>query len=284
MIDRVRVRLQRPLANARAGNDPRARLDPAPAGSHRSTRDRSLTSASRQEFTRMIRLMILDANTIYAAGLCSLLDRQADLRVIAVAVPDDEAPARAAGTAPDLILLGYAASGQETARACRRLLDASPHSKVLVLLPDALADEAGTLLRAGAAGLCLKTRSVSEIANLLRVVQAGDMALPAPIGAHVVDSLPVQDDQAPSAEAVLSALTRRETDVFQLASRGLKNREIAVELGLSPKTIKTHLRNIYHKLGLSGKSELRLLAYQTGLTDLSTWNPQVPPRSPPSMP
>jgi DNA-binding NarL/FixJ family response regulator len=272
MIDRVRVRLpfvrlHRPLANTQAGNDPRARLDPAPSGSHRPTRDRPLTSAHPQEFTRMIRLMILDANTIYAEGLCSLLDRQADLRVTAVAVPDDEAPSRAAGTAPDLILLGYAASGQETARACRRLLDASPHSKVLVLLPDVVTDEAGTLLRAGAAGLCLKTRSIPEIANLLRVVQAGDMVLPASIGARVVDSLPAQDDEAPSAEAVIGALTRRETDVFRLASRGLKNREIAAELGLSPKTIKTHLRNIYRKLDLSGKSELRLLAYRTGLTD-----------------
>jgi DNA-binding NarL/FixJ family response regulator len=218
----------------------------------------------------MIRLMILDANTIYAEGLSSLLDRETGLRVIAVAVPDDDAPARAAGTAPDLILLGYSASGQETAQACRRLLDASPHSKVLVLLPDALADEAGTLLRAGAAGLCLKTRSVLEIVNILRIVQAGDLVLPAPIGARVVDSLPAQDDQAPSAEAVLGALTRRETDVFRLASRGLKNREIAAELGLSPKTIKTHLRNIYHKLSLSGKSELRLLAYQAGLTEPST--------------
>jgi DNA-binding NarL/FixJ family response regulator len=189
------------------------------------------------------------------------------LRVITVAVPDDEAPSRAAGTAPDLILLGYAASGQETAQACRRLLDASPHSKVLVLLPDVVTDEAGTLLRAGAAGLCLKTRSIPEIANLLRVVQAGDMVLPASIGARVVDSLPAQDDEAPSAEAVIGALTRRETDVFRLASRGLKNREIAAELGLSPKTIKTHLRNIYRKLDLSGKAELRLLAYRTGLTD-----------------
>jgi DNA-binding NarL/FixJ family response regulator len=228
----------------------------------------------------MISLMIFDANTIYAAGLCSLLDRQADLRVTAVAVPDDDAPAHAAGSAPDLILLGYSASGQETAQACRRLLEASPHSRVLIMLPDALADEVSTLLRAGAAGLCLKTRSVPEIANILRIVQAGDMVLPAPIGARVVDSLPRQPDQAPSAQAVLDVLTRRETDVFRLASRGLKNREIAAELGLSPKTIKTHLRNIYHKLGLSGKSELRLLAYQAGLTDQSTWDPQVPPGSP----
>ena len=275
MIDRVLVRLpfvrlQRPLESARAGNDPRARLDPAHPGSHRTTSDRPITPAPLQELTPVIRLMILDANTIYANGLCSLLDQQADLRVTAVAVPDDDAPARAAGTAPDLILLGYSASGQDTAQACRRLLDASPHSKVLIMLPDVLTDEAGTLLHAGAAGLCLKTRSVPEIASILRIVQAGDMVLPAPIGARVVDHLPEQDDEAPTAEAVLGALTRRETDVFRLASRGLKNREIAAELGLSPKTIKTHLRNIYRKLDLSGKSELRLLAYQTGLTDPST--------------
>lgn len=228
----------------------------------------------------MIRLMILDADAIYAEGLCTLLDRQADLSVTAVALPDDDAPAHVAWIAPDLILLGYSRSGQDTAQACRRLLEASPHSRLVIMLPDVLADEVGPLLRAGAAGLFLKTKSVQEIANVLRVVQAGDMVLPAPMDARVVDSLPEQHDQASSAQAVIGVLTRREMQVFLLASRGLKNREIAAELDCSPRTIKTHLRNIYRKLGLSSKSELRLLAYETGLTDPSAWNQQAPPRLP----
>jgi DNA-binding NarL/FixJ family response regulator len=228
----------------------------------------------------MITLMILDANAIYAEGLRSLLDRQADLSVTAVALPDDDAPARADRTAPDLILLGYSASGQDIAKVCRLLLDASPNSRVLIMLPSVLTDEVGTLLRAGVAGLCLKTRSVPEIADIIRVVQAGDMVLPAPLAARVVDYLPRQHDKAPNAQTVIGVLTQREKHVFMLASRGLKNNEIAAELGLSPKTIKTHLRNIYRKLDLSGKPELRLLAYKTGLTDESTWNQQVTPRPP----
>jgi len=67
-------------------------------------------------------------------------------------------------------------------------------------------------------------------------------------------------------EEALNALTPREREVFFLASRGLRNAEIASDLYLSEKTIKTHLRNIYNKLNLTSKAELRLFAVKTGLS------------------
>jgi RNA polymerase sigma factor (sigma-70 family) len=82
----------------------------------------------------------------------------------------------------------------------------------------------------------------------------------------VVQQLSRLQEETGRQEEALNALTPREREVFFLASRGMKNAEIAAELYLSEKTIKTHLRNIYNKLNLTSKAELRLFAVRMGLS------------------
>jgi DNA-binding NarL/FixJ family response regulator len=111
----------------------------------------------------------------------------------------------------------------------------------------------------------LKTVGGERLADNIRSVQRGEVLLAPAVAAKVVRQLSRLREETGRQEEALEALTPREREVFFLASRGLRNSEIASQLYLSEKTIKTHLRNIYNKLNLTSKAELRLFAVRMGL-------------------
>jgi two-component system response regulator DevR len=148
---------------------------------------------------------------------------------------------------------------------CRKLLRASPESKVLILSAYDDDQEVTAALIAGASGYVLKTVGGERLADNIRSVSGGEVLLAPTVAAKVVRQLSRLREETGRQEEALEALTPREREVFALASRGLKNAEIAEELYLSEKTIKTHLRNIYNKLNLASKAELRLFAVKMGL-------------------
>jgi DNA-binding NarL/FixJ family response regulator len=119
-------------------------------------------------------------------------------------------------------------------------------------------------LVAGASGYVLKTVGGERLAENIRSVHRGEVLLAPSIAAKVIQQLSRLQKSTDRREDTLEVLTPREREVFALASRGLKNSEIATELFLSEKTVKTHLRNIYGKLDLKSKAELRLLAQRMG--------------------
>jgi DNA-binding NarL/FixJ family response regulator len=148
---------------------------------------------------------------------------------------------------------------------CGQLLKLSPESKVLILSAYDDDEEVSAALIAGASGYVLKTVSGDRLADNIRSVFRGEVLLAPSVAAKVVQQLSRMQSESDRREEALHALTPREKEVFFLASQGLKNAEIADELYLSEKTIKTHLRNIYNKLDLASKAELRLFAVTTGL-------------------
>jgi len=148
---------------------------------------------------------------------------------------------------------------------CRQLLRVSPKSKVLILSAYDNDQEVSASLIAGASGYVLKTVGGERLADNIRSVQRGEVLLAPAVAAKVVRQLSRLREETGRQEEALDGLTPREREVFFLASRGLRNSEIASELYLSEKTIKTHLRNIYNKLNLTSKAELRLFAVRMGL-------------------
>jgi DNA-binding NarL/FixJ family response regulator len=148
---------------------------------------------------------------------------------------------------------------------CGKLLEASPKSRVLILSAYDDDDEVTGALVAGASGYVLKTVDVERLAENIRSVHRGEVLLAPAIAAKVVAQLSRVSESASVQEGAIDSLTPREKEVFHLASGGLRNAEIAAELFLSEKTIKTHLRNIYYKLNLKSKAELRLFAAKMGL-------------------
>jgi two-component system NarL family response regulator len=213
-----------------------------------------------------LKLLVVDDHAIFREGLRALLDMEDDFVVIGEASRGDEAVTMVAEDPPDVILLDLHLPDGSGAQFCRQLLRVSPKSKVLILSAYDDDQEVSAALISGASGYVLKTVGGERLADNIRSVYGGEVLLAPTVAAKVVRQLSRLREETSRQEEALDALTPREREVFFLASRGLKNSEIASELYLSEKTIKTHLRNIYNKLNLASKAELRLFAVKTGLT------------------
>ena len=219
----------------------------------------------------MLKLLVVDDHAVFREGLRALLDLEDDFEVVGEASRGTEALALAAKEPPDVILLDLHLPDGNGADFCRELLEICPASRVLILSAYDADEEVSAALIAGASGYVLKTVSVEQLADNIRSVYQGQVLLASSVAAKVVQQLSRLQGKPGDGEEAIQVLTPREREVFALASQGLKNAEIADELYLSEKTIKTHLRNIYNKLNLASKAELRLFAAARGL---------VPPMGP----
>jgi len=216
---------------------------------------------------RELKLLVVDDHAIFREGLRALLDMEEDFTVIGEASSGKEAMSLVADEPPDVILLDLHLPDGTGSEFCRYLLDISPKSKVLILSAYDDDQEVSAALISGASGYVLKTVGGERLADNIRSVYGGEVLLAPSVAAKVVRQLSRLKEETGRQEEALDILTPREREVFFLASRGMKNAEIAEELYLSEKTIKTHLRNIYNKLNLASKAELRLFAVKMGLTE-----------------
>jgi DNA-binding NarL/FixJ family response regulator len=214
----------------------------------------------------MLELMIVDDHAIFREGLRTLLDMEPDFTVIGEASSGAEALAMVSNETPDVILLDLHLPDGLGYEFCKQLLEISPDSRVLILSAYEADQEISAALIAGASGYVLKTVGGERLADNIRSISRGEVLLAPTVAAKVVGQLSRIKDESGRREESLHVLTPREHEVFFLASKGLKNAEIAAELFLSEKTIKTHLRNIYNKLDLASKAELRLFAVKMGLS------------------
>ncbi len=214
---------------------------------------------------RELKLVIVDDHAIFREGLRALLDMEEDFQVIGEASQGAEAVAMVLEEPPDVILLDLHLPDGLGSDFCRELLRISPKSRVLILSAYDDDQEISAALIAGASGYVLKTVGGERLAENIRSISRGEVLLAPSVAAKVVRQLSRLREEASKQEEALESLTPREREVFFLASRGLRNSEIAAELYLSEKTIKTHLRNIYNKLSLASKAELRLFAVRMGL-------------------
>lgn len=215
---------------------------------------------------RDLKLVIVDDHAIFREGLRALLDMEEDFTVIGEASSGKEALSMVADEPPDVILLDLHLPDGSGAEFCRQLLKVTPQSRVLILSAYDDDQEVSAALISGASGYVLKTVGGERLADNIRSVYGGEVLLAPTVAAKVVRQLSRLKEDTGRQEEALEVLTPREREVFFLASRGLKNAEIAEELYLSEKTIKTHLRNIYNKLNLASKAELRLFAVKMGLS------------------
>jgi two-component system NarL family response regulator len=228
------------------------------------------------EETIMLKMLLVDDHAVFREGLKALLDLEDDFAVVGEASRGSEALALAATEAPDVILLDLHLPDGNGADFCHQLLEITPQSKVLILSAYEADEEVSQALISGASGYVLKTTSTDRLADNIRAVHRGEVLLAPSVAAKVVEQLSrLRAEPAPDDDA-LEVLTPREREVFHHAAQGLKNAEIAAELFLSEKTIKTHLRNIYNKLGLSSKGDLRLFAVRAGVISEPSANGDTP--------
>ena len=210
------------------------------------------------------RILVADDHAIVRHGLRLLLDREADLTVVAEAADGAQAVAIALAGSVDLVILDIAMPRMTGLQAAQELSRRRPHLPMLILSMydnDQFLFEA---LKAGASGYVLKSGADRDIVTACRAVVAGDCFLyPSATNTLVRDYL-TRAAKAPGADDVL---TPREAEIVKLVAEGHSSRQIAALLSISIKTVDRHRANILDKLGMRDRVQLTRYAIRRGLIE-----------------
>ena len=207
-----------------------------------------------------IRLLIVDDHSVVREGLRAFLRLQDGIEVVGEAASAGEAVSVAATSSPDVVLLDLVMPEGDGIGAIRRLLEAAPGVRVLVLTSFADDAQIFAAIAAGAAGYLLKDVDPQALADGIRDVHAGRPALHASVAARLMG-------HSGSPRPTSDHLTPRERDVLRLVVEGLANKQIAQRLGIGEKTIKTHVSRVLAKLGVTDRTQAAVLAIREGLVD-----------------
>lgn len=213
-----------------------------------------------------IRVILADDHRMLREGLVALLEREADIALLAQAADGLELARLARDRQPDVVVTDLAMPGLNGLEAIRQIHAEQPSTRLLCLSVHADSRMVLAALEAGAAGYVLKDGSFGELADAIRQVHRGQIHLSAPLVGVVVDA--VRRQGAARGDAGGPRLTPRERQLVQLLSEGHSTQQIAERLHVSPKTVATHREHVLHKLQLRGIAELTRYALREGLSTL----------------
>jgi NarL family two-component system response regulator LiaR len=207
-----------------------------------------------------IRVMIVDDHGIVREGLRAFLSMLKDIELAGEAGSGEEALALAAQVKPDVVLMDLVMPEMDGVETTRRLLAARPGTRVIVLTSFAEDEKIFPAIRAGAAAYLLKDVKPAELADTIRAVARGEARLHPDVTRKLLSG--IAGGETPG--AAVEALTAREIEVLRCLSRGLANKEIAAELFIAEKTVKTHVSNILAKLSLVDRTQAAVYAVKHG--------------------
>jgi NarL family two-component system response regulator LiaR len=209
-----------------------------------------------------IRVLLVDDHAVVREGLRNFLALQEGLEIVGEANDGNEAIEQAQHLEPDVILMDLVMPGLDGIGAMRQLRSRSPRSRVIVLTSFLEDERVLPAIQAGAAGYLLKNVAPAELARAIRAAHAGEAIIDPTAAARLVHA--IADETRPRIEEP-ERLTRRERDVLELIARGRSNKRIALELGISEKTVKTHVGHLLAKLGVTDRTQAALMAVEEGL-------------------
>ncbi|WP_409331801.1 response regulator [Trujillonella humicola] len=210
-----------------------------------------------------IRVLLVDDHAHFRAGLRALLGTAPDLEVCGEAASGEEALAVVGRTSPDVVLLDLGMPGMGGVAATEALVAASPHARVLVLSMSDDDDSVFAALRAGARGYLLKGAGRGEILRSVRAVAEGEAIFGPSIALRLAAFFATPP--ATLSEPPFPELTAREREVLDLVARNRTNPQIADALGVSGKTVRNHVSNVFAKLQVADRAAAAEMAQRSGL-------------------
>jgi two-component system response regulator DegU len=222
-----------------------------------------------------IKVMIIDEQAFFRAGVSQTLSDQSDLEILECD-PTQNPLELIEATLPDVVLLGSDLASRSGIELGRKIAQYYPNTKVIVLSPDPNDEELFEVIKTAAAGCLSKRANAAELASTIRRAYSGEypineslMTRPR-VARHVLDQF---RGLTKTLEGVAAPLTKRETEILTYVAEGNSNKEIAHILSISEQTIKNHVSAILRKLNANDRAHAVALALHSG------WiSPEAKPR------
>ncbi|MBM3678702.1 MAG: response regulator transcription factor [Actinobacteria bacterium] len=205
----------------------------------------------------MIRVLVVDDHGVLRDGLGRVIEAQADLELVGTAADGREAIEAARAGLPDVVLMDLEMPTMDGIDATRGIVAERPGTAVLILTSFSDRSRIVSALDAGAVGYLLKDAAADEVVEAIRTAAAGG----SPLDPRAARSL----IEAKTAPDPLESLSGREREVLGALLEGLPNKLIARRLGISEKTVKTHLTNVFRQIGVTDRVQAVLWAERRGL-------------------
>jgi two-component system nitrate/nitrite response regulator NarL len=208
-----------------------------------------------------ISIVLADDHRIILDGLAQLFSRESDFRVVATCTSGEDAVIAVQEHRPDVLVLDFQMPRGDGLWVLKTLRGKNTVTRSVLLT--AMMDEDDTIqaIELGVAGVVLKEAASVNLVSCVRRVMHGERVLDPVMMTRALDRmLHRQDGERPT-----EMLSPRETEIVKMVATGLRNKDIADKLDIGAGTVKTHLHAIYEKLGLRGRVELTMYAYERGM-------------------
>jgi two-component system NarL family response regulator len=203
-----------------------------------------------------IRVLCVDDHRIVREGLALIVNHQPDMEVVGSASSGEEAVERFMKLRPDITLMDLQLDGMSGVEAIRAIRKQAPNARIVVLTMYQGDEDIYRALQAGAATYILKDTLSDDLIRVVHEVHAGKHPVTPDVEARLAE------------RAANPTLTPREIQVIELVSQGMRNKELAAELGISEETAHVHVRNILTKLKVKDRSAAITVAYRRGIIHL----------------
>lgn len=213
-----------------------------------------------------IKVMLVDDHPLFRAGLKQLLDMQEDMNVVGEAEDGTEVVERALAIKPDVVVMDIKMPGVGGIEATRRLKQALPQVKIIVLTVSEEDHHLFEALKGGAEGYLLKSIKPERLLDSLRGIMRGEKPFSPGIAELIIKEFSQGMQRASrTPEEARVSLTTQEQRILIMVSKGYSNKEIAEALFIAEGTVKNHLHNILKKLHLQNRVQAAIYAMQEGM-------------------
>jgi len=216
---------------------------------------------------KRIRVLLADDHMMVREGLRALLEAEGDVEVVGEARTGCQAVQLARRLRPEVVLMDIAMPLLNGLEATRRILKAVPATRVLILSAHSEDECIRQAILSGAAGYLTKETSADLLSKAIREVKKGNTFFSSSIAHRVHDLCPPSPDGRAAAGKGRTVLSSREVEVLQLIAEGKANKQVAVELGISIKTVEKHRQNLMNKLDLHDTAGLTRYAVAAGIIE-----------------
>ena len=211
-----------------------------------------------------IKILLADDHPVVREGLFAMLSREHDFEVVGEAKDGVEAVNKANELNPDVVLMDLRMPEMDGVEAMRQIRSTMPNVKFIILTTYSDDDYIFSGIEAGARAYLLKDAPRDELFKAIRAVHMGESLIQPVVASKLLDRFTELSRRTPSGEE----LSGRELEILQLMAKGAANKEISAQLNISQSTVKTHIANIFQKLGVNDRTEAVTQALKKGIIRL----------------